>query len=664
MDINYSLFLDGVQIHDMPLGIDNLTISVIREDGISSNDQILRDVAETQLTFIGDGYYYLCSKRNNNYCEDILLSIMTNCNGLNTIIFEGIIKQAKVEVIPQKKQAKVTNIKDNSFSGLIRDFIDVEIGVLNLRTKNCQPIQLNPIQIKTNIFHVNRMAYDVLDIFKYIVSYFTDNRINVVSDYLTNIKYAITTGYNLRTNVRNRKKSYPTISFSKLFKELRAKEQLFICVEYEINGTPYLRIENENYFYSETDNILSIDGYPLDGNEYIDTTRIYNSLKIGSNTTEVDRQANDQQPYKSQDSRNGWGEYTFIGCSGCGGERENVLDIVNDFIIDANIIIEALMLTIDADADYRYDSNIFLLNYEYSGGENKLVGEVGLNYNMRTNNINTIGRWVGNGNSCYIDSRSGLMAENGEYNEDDFSDVYFMRLDRGDLCSMPDDYVYKYGLGFLNLINGDPINFGQKSQNATCHPANVKTYYKCNSDNNYTFKVSSLLRMSSKNFGLRWIVKSKFTFFWTVFSDDTLTTELYKVQAGDSIEYDTTSGGRPIKSIEYTTELNLQSGNCVMLTYEMEVLTGFVNSLSTYFIFYDSIFEVPICEDVTDNIEIFSPFVTELNYPLCISDFLKIKNNKKGFILLDNKKTWIKKIEYNHNKLSKLQLIHKETFCK
>jgi len=68
MDINYSIFLDGIQIHDMPLGIDNLTLSVVREDGISSNDQILRDVAETQLTFVGDGYY--------TYVESVIITIV------------------------------------------------------------------------------------------------------------------------------------------------------------------------------------------------------------------------------------------------------------------------------------------------------------------------------------------------------------------------------------------------------------------------------------------------------------------------------------------------------------------------------------------------------------------------------------------------------------
>jgi hypothetical protein len=51
-------------------------------------------------------------------------------------------------------------------------------------------------------------------------------------------------------------------------------------------------------------------------------------------------------------------------------------------------------------------------------------------------------------------------------------------------------------------------------------------------------------------------------------------------------------------------------------------------------------------------------------YPLCFEDFLTIKNNKRGYISIENKKFWIKSLKYNPQKDSEFQLIGNNSIIK
>ena len=54
-----------------------------------------------------------------------------------------------------------------------------------------------------------------------------------------------------------------------------------MVIEYDVDGIPYLRIEQESYSFSST-NILSISDIQDSTTEEIDKTRLYNSIKVGS----------------------------------------------------------------------------------------------------------------------------------------------------------------------------------------------------------------------------------------------------------------------------------------------------------------------------------------------------------------------------------------------
>ena len=76
------------------------------------------------------------------------------------------------------------------------------------------------------------ISFDILDVIKYIVSYISDNSINVVSDYLSLNGFVITTGYNLygiadgvMANI------YPNVSLKKVFDNLYKFLNLYFSID-------------------------------------------------------------------------------------------------------------------------------------------------------------------------------------------------------------------------------------------------------------------------------------------------------------------------------------------------------------------------------------------------------------------------------------------------
>lgn len=55
-------------------------------------------------------------------------------------------------------------------------------------------------------------------------------------------------------------------------------------IKYDLYSNPYLRIEQEDYFYT-SDKLIEFTEIPYNVMEKTRTTRIFNSLKIGSNST-------------------------------------------------------------------------------------------------------------------------------------------------------------------------------------------------------------------------------------------------------------------------------------------------------------------------------------------------------------------------------------------
>ena len=664
MAINYNVYLDGIKINDSVKDLDKLALAIIRESGFNNTEQIFRDDITTQLQFTGDGFKYISEQRKLNYCKGISCIIDAVCENNVYTIFDGIIKQTKVELAISKCICKVTNIKDDSFSAYIRDYMNVEVDLSNIRTQNCYDISINYFFINTpttpNTYSItNIKAFDVLEVLKYLVHYFTDNKVSVVSDYLTTNKYAITTGYAMHNDTYFSNFIFPKVSLDTLYSELRKKLSLYMSIEYLDNGDAYLRIEPESYFYSD-EILFSIDELPLESVEKIDESRLYNSIIVGST---INKLLNDEDPLATMPEKMlvGWLKETKTNCGACSGEKFNDLDLNSNFIIDGNLAHESMNQYIGV--DYEHDGEIFLLNYYFTGFNYKLVGNNTSIYNIGLNNINTLLRWVGIASACiktndedkyafYIDD---LEPEEGLSNN-------FIVIEAGDTCGSRKkgfintslDYFDNYPSLSQTVAPTPPVSSCPETNGIGYH------YFTCNENGVYNFSSSIEGFRQELGFGTQHAFDTTLELHIMVYQDDT-----FAVQLDD--RYTSIFLADPVTDIgnieTVTGEINLVVGNIVFVYLKVTVPFSFEFEDFTYN--YDKInFEsIPTnCTTLTDNLGLFKPFITELPYNLCFNQYISAKNNKKACILIKKKKTWIKEIEYNPNKLSKLTLLHPKTF--
>lgn len=426
--IDFRLFLDDHQVTDLPDEITNFETIIVRDSGIVSEDQIIRKKTDVSLTFFGDAYTYLCEHRKVDICKKVDVKIEYNCDGSTwKTLFEGIFYHKLAKVLPAKKIIE-SKIYDNSFSALIRERQDLKI--LLTVNKSVSDLDIDPATaIGVTFFNTvdgsdepdPRNVYEVFEVFKFIVKYLTDDTIGVKSDYFTTgagfNKYSITTGSMIRYGANsyqgdlgiNNSSFIPEVTWKAFYLEIRKKLRIFTAVEYESDGTPYLRIEPESYFF-KNNQLMNIVDIPLDLQEEFDKEEVYSNIQIGSTKTYVDESVFFNYPVGRLIA---WQEESYGNCNEC--VLENTLDLVSDYIIDSNVIGEMLFGSYE-----EYLKDIFLI--ELDGNDPANVAKYdsvaynsgAYHYNDLLNNENVLNNWSGGLPSCivaYFDGEPCMEAE-------------------------------------------------------------------------------------------------------------------------------------------------------------------------------------------------------------------------------------------------------------
>ena len=688
MDSKYNVYLDGILLTSYPDGINELELAIERLGGYAAEEQILRDNAESTLDFEGDGFAYICRKRQENLCEEILCTIERVCNDQKFTLFEGLIKQSKVEIELKKYIAKCTNLKDNSFSGLFRDVINVEVELFNTKTKNCLPLSLPVIKINTpatpsTYTITDATAFDALDVLKYIIGYFTDNRITVKSDYLVTNKISISTIFNLHNTSGLLSEVYPKLSYEMVFTELRKKETLYQTIRYEDDGTPYIWISPEAESFSEEpeDMLLEIPVLPQDATERVNENQLYNTIEVGSSEVKLNDEAN---TVVDQERLVAWNKENYIGCGGCSGEKDTKLNLISDFIIDGNIVHEAMLQA--EGAEYTHDDKIVMLHYFDDDGVYKLVGDGTSIYNARFQNNQVLTRWLGVSNTCIITSRFakyGFKAINPPV------PIITINGDGDIVAPVNCDFIRILGSYVGSLVSrmacfneiydnqNTHTNIDDLGQTPNFFDTRSLSQFVCQENGNYSFRAKSKLKsianpdhdyvypVGETHLGVNKDPDIRYGVRFVVYSDNTFTTILGSTDAEEIIVDDAST---EIGSFDIVSpEFSLAVGNVVVI--EIEVLEIGITGTGFYYLtaIYDSIFELlsdnTTCENLQDSTDLFKPYVTECEWPLTIDDYLKAKNNKSGYYLVQGEKAWIDKIVFRGDKKSMLSLMHKRSFC-
>ena len=653
----YSVYFDNLlQAPEDIINInDVLQKSIIREDGYFSTEQIIREKSELELSFTGCSYDYIRERMRDNTCDIVSVIIK---DSIGDVFYSGIINVVLCEFTPSKKIAK-TVIKDTSFSAYIREYMDVELSLYNTSTKDCDNLQspLDTFLMKnvaldnTTVISIN--AFDVLVTIKYLINYFTNNSIEVVSDYLSDNKYAITTGYNMHNHGSQPDEIYPSISIQNLFNELRKKLNLYMGIEYDEFGNPYLRIEQQSYFYADVE-LMAINEVPLSLIEEYDIKRNFSSIKAGS---ENFRPVEETSPITYAQNRYvAWNKESYAGCGTCASEKESILDLVSNYIIDSNVIYEALNWA--TGDDYGNDSSIFLFNYEVSGTSNvskRTFFTTYYHYNESIKNAYVLENWLDYYNNCISVSRypaNGFLIKEPDYPLS--ITIVFPITDscQADRIKFTDIY-FDSGVNLTNFA-GNIL-----AADNLCSASGIKvvdlTYFEVPVDGVYAFKASVYNFQQQNNLG--YVLHINFEVQIVTYTDSSMMTilDVYR-----EILYDVDANTTGINLSVETGNISLQTGNCVIVGIAAQVVT--VNPLFSVDYSADSIdFELirdpDNCSNISEIDQNSKPYVINFEYPLCKSDYNTMSDNKRGYLTVGGNKYWISEVIYKPTKMSHLRLI-------
>lgn len=693
----YRLYLDNIEFLDIPEQIFKFEKILIRD----FSESIFRDKSENEFVFYGDAYNYICSKRKNNICEDISIKIEKKIYNDWYILFIGFIKQINVVVFPKTKLIKA-KIYDNSYSAMIREREDNKY-FLNLNKSIDGTSIQSAIGTKLQVFNSSginiRMiqCYEVFECIKYLVRILTNNKLQVVSDIFTigvlSNKYCITTGAMLRLGIgggainNSFQNTYlvPEISYKELFNELRKCFKLFTAIEYDLSGNALLRIENEDFFY-KNNVIKNIDYLPDGFEEDIIEDNIYSEIKIGST-----KSIPDTTYYVPTIRLYSWQEETYNNCTNC--NVQNTLDLVNDWVIDSNLIHEAI------DGNDVWDKDIFILELENINTIKKyqeavdilpnLDGIQAYYYNESLNNYNKLINWNGGIPECVAN-----FYNQEKCNESIYDTADDIKIQHSDSFTGFVHLGISYTILRYAIENCDSIfiqNNDYSSQNCDIldfspFPALVPlvnnttgtgTLIQIPFTGQYQFEcqvnVSNLLQVGGgSNIGPleEYKIELKILRFDNGFQGiESGGNETPTAYTDTYIHSGNFEDNFNINLNVITPLLNLTAGCVIVPTIRirtvklgigvnsgdaLQVNSGYFNILQQN---YEFISDTPILSDKQISIRY------KFKYPICFEEYLKIEKNKYSIIKVNNFNSWIKEIKYIDNLVSELTLISNDIMC-
>lgn len=351
----YRFYIDGQLVPD-PINWDTFTETLEHDSDIKG----ILPKYEIKVNFNGKGFKLLFEKyQTEGYCAVAELAIDSSYDN-NTFErdLDGLIFLKDVKFSLNKGIAEC-EVDDNNYGAKIYNNKSIKVYIDTDKTKNGQA--LTPVPFTSSFFFnpangvaipTLRKLFLVRDCFEFLIGFMTDNSLGFESDFLTSLSdFYITTGSLIRkpTDTTFPPKA-PFISFKELFSEVNKKYPLAFTVV-DRNGTPTIKIEDEDFFYSQNSSgseLLDIN----DLEQYFNNEVLYSSVKFGGPTATIDVTKHHFnfdifRTFKEE-------EYYFTGeCN-----IDKTLDLVGEWIADSNIIEE---LVVTNTSNTSYDENIFFV---------------------------------------------------------------------------------------------------------------------------------------------------------------------------------------------------------------------------------------------------------------------------------------------------------------
>jgi hypothetical protein len=554
--------LDNIVISEMPDGWDK------RKTKIRYDNQIKGRIVtmDATLEWFDDGYAYIKNVFDDNICNEISVRIQQSDQTSNTWVdvYVGKIKMPDCEWHISPYYVK-TPIVDNGYFARISGNKGIKSRVDNAKTKNDKPCTV-PTQRSISFFrphngnysYTGRKGYLLYDLFKYLISFMSDNEVGFISDtfnYTTNgayHNYVALLGIEIRLGATNTDKVFET-SFADLFSEVDKKFNIGFRMDY-IGGKPHMRIEAMSWFYEN--NATAQFNYLRDIKKRVDANSLYASVAVGSSTTL------DEIGLKFPENTrwNGFKDEQFYLLGQCNIDKE--LRLVGNWVVSPNVI-EAVVET----NDDGYDDEIFLVELTnvvsfQARKSNWLTGTTPpFYYNEHLKNADCVNRWLdgipqtivgqlGLGNNRFIAYRKNDGYYQTVYPSNPCNNCYY---DLAELSSAPrskfeDDHLRGY----------DPNNrYGNGTAQGT-DVTQTNARYTAPAAGQYLFEsaaVFNFLPSSSFNPGSAWIATI------ITFNRYSSTNVLLQTLSSGTMTQLTTST-TPITKM-WSTPINLNTGDYV-----------------------------------------------------------------------------------------------------
>lgn len=635
-------FLLDDTLFDAPKGWDEIETTIKRDYQYNS---VLAN-QDTEVEFSGDGYDYLYTKlRTEGYCSTVKFEVRYSSDDLTfRTLLRGNLFLSDIQ-FNERTCIATCKIEDNSYYAMINNNKSLATALDSGLSKNGVAISTPPVYV-VDFLNLYTLAvartvncYRVYDVFKYMIDFMSDGKLQFASDYLQTTSFSsieegdlsgfgwkglcITTGINIRIGNTVNDFTQSQFSFDDLFNEINRRIPLVMIVENPYSESPTIRIENRDYQYTNANIFTASDVYEVISK--VDTQHLYAKVNVGSSVV------TDQGVFPETIHFFGFGpeEYNVQGqCN-----IDTVLELGTDWATSSNVIAQQLNGFQD------YDSNIFLVETEYftsTSGQTWNFNNLGLiappvPYYFNTNLANN-----------YILSRyrggipGDLVKYTGVKGDGEFQAI--------ELSSYPIGVLTP--LQFTNVIfnNG---GYYDGTDKFTAPIAGV-----------YTFSLSGTIVTTGFTTNLQSCTVGLFAFIY----DQAMT-----IQSNELIGYlATTNAQNPTETFNIVSSLILKDGYSVRFFAQkaasIPAITATIQPGAALECLDNSIGGGVFLR--VDNADI-PIYIYEMTYPMCQSEFDTIMANTVGTIQFNMngqpyRRGWINELTYNHQQgVATIKLISK-----
>lgn len=430
--MQYKFYLDGSEVEN-PAGWDKMKRRISRDKDLKA---VLLNL-DANLTFQGNGYYYLKSLFDQSYCGKVKIEILQSRDDGQTYYqrYSGTLFVTEMEFDEFKCYAKV-RVTDESYYAYIFANKNIETNLLGGRSKNSPDVynigfdqfgnqypRIQKFQLfdPTNCTYFSNIedygCFVVDEALNYLVKFMSDDNMDYYSPLFgAGGKYqflVMTYGLSIRKNglvhdggssmtEDEFTKNLPSISFQKLFSELNRFFNLGITIIRSPSGKPRLYIDEWKNFFRQT-NTTTFSNLP-NLKVSVASEDIFAQVAFGGDSLTQDDLS---FPQGEATPLTGFKEDKLFTVTQC--NVDSTLDLTGDFIVDTNIIEEISLASIDLAAlppktgNDSYDKDWFFLDTNYILGTNhfKAIGTNWIDstlhcyYNELLNNLQTSLRHFG-----------------------------------------------------------------------------------------------------------------------------------------------------------------------------------------------------------------------------------------------------------------------------